>query len=452
LLLVIELLAGFVLILGTSLLDATSFGYAAVWPVFLSGMAGLATALLLLRFAPKHPWDRVLLLAAAVLVAGVPSYLSAEDVEPGLVDGLLLALAFWRGVVVTYEPPGHEDVYARFGSGFTLFFLGIVFIVARGEIGSAAIWQPVAVAGIAYVGLAMLALGIARLEEEREPGALVAVALAIAAQIFLLLVLGLGALQIFSIDMFGWLGHHMQPFSDTLGATMFHVFTPLGGFIDSLLNHIKLHASKPHGTLAPHRTNATQNVAPLKHRPKEHPNYAAYGYAALIVFVTIIGVVGIAIWRSAPHRFRARRGDRPYEERREAALSLHDAWRAFLLFLRGLFRRGAAGTEASLEAIRRRVWGAPYPNDPVRRAYAKLLRRSAAAGMTRPVSVTPQEFAPYLAGRWAEGADEVEILTDAYTLHRYAGASLPAEHVGRVEAAWQRLRRVIRIPRRSDEK
>jgi hypothetical protein len=66
--------------------------------------------------------------------------------------------------------------------------------------------------------------------------------------------------------------------------------------------------------------------------------------------------------------------------------------------------------------------------------------------------VTPREFAPYLSSRWVEGADEVQILTDAYTMHRYAGASLPPEHVNRVEAAWQRLRRVIRIPRRQEEK
>jgi hypothetical protein len=230
------------------------------------------------------------------------------------------------------------------------------------------------------------------------------------------------------------------------------MFTPLGGVFDSLVNHIKLLAGKPHNTLIPLHAKGSAHVAPLKHHPKQRPNYSVFVYAALAIFLAILGIVGFAIWRSSPRRFRGGRRERPYEERREAALSLHDIWKAFLLFLRGLFRPGATGAEVSLEALRRRVWGAPYPNDPVRRAYAKLLRRSAAAGMTRPASVTPREFAPYLSSRWVEGADEVQILTDAYTMHRYAGALLPPEHVNRVEAAWQRLRRVIRIPRRQEEK
>jgi Domain of unknown function (DUF4129) len=447
LLLLTELIAGFILILGSSVLDATSFGNAALWPIFLTGLAGLATSLVILRTQPTKPWDRVLLLATALLVAGIPSYFSASDVAPGIVDGLLLALAFWRGVVVTQEPPGHEEVYDRFGRGFSLFFVGIVFIMGRGLIGDKSIWQPVALAGITYVALFMLALGVARLEEEREPGALIAVALAIAAQIILLLGLSVGALQIFSLDMFGWLGHHIQPATNALGATLFHMITPFGTGIDAFLNHIKSLGSRPGPYVPRLRGHGQANVAPLQRHLKQHPNYAAYGYAALVIFVLILLAVAFAIWRSVPHRLQAAKGERSYRERREAALTLREVWQAALLFLRRLFRRSASAAEVSLAALRKRVWGAPFPHDPVRRAYAKVLRRSAAAGLARPPATTAQEFVPPLSRRWHEGAEDFEALTDAYNVHRYAAHTLPPEHVNRAETAWQHLRRIMRVPK-----
>jgi Domain of unknown function (DUF4129) len=450
LLLLTELIAGFVLILGSSVLDATSFGYAALWPIFLTGLTGLAASLLILQIRPRKPWDRILLLATGLLVAGIPSYFSASDVAPGLVDGLLLGLAFWRGVVVTLEPPGHEEVYDRFGRGFSLFFIGIVFIMGRGLMGDKSIWRPVALAGITYVALFMLALGVAKLEEEREPGALVAVALAIAAQVILLLALSVGALQIFSLDMFGWLGHQIQPATNALGAMLFHIVTPFGALFDSIFNHIKALGSRSRPYVPRLQGHGQANVAPLKRRPKQHPNYAAYGYAALAIFVLILVAVAFAIWRSVPHRSRAAKGEQPYRERREAAITLRELWQAALLFLRRIFRRSAAAAEMSMAALRKRVWGAPYPHDPVRRAYAKLLRRSAAAGMARPPAMTPREFVPPLSRRWQEGADHFEALTDAYTVQRYAAHTLPPEHVDRAETAWQHLRRIMRVSKTNE--
>jgi len=447
LLLTIELIAGFVLILGSGLQQATSFGYAVVWPVFFSGMAGLASSLLILHFAPKPPRDRVILLTAALLVAGVPSYISTSDLAPGLVDSSLLVLAFWRGVAVTYEPPSHEDVYERFGTGFSLFFLGIVCIVARGLMGSASIWQSVAVAGIAYVGLAMLALGIARLEEEREPGALLAVSLAIAAQILLLMVLGLGAAQVFSIDLFGWFGHHVQPVSNAVGATVWNMLPRFSDGPYAFLRHVRPLLPKPRELPLPLPGNQTAHLIHAKIPPRKHPSSFPFEIVALTVFAILVGAIGLRIWRSAPHRSPARpRPERRYRERREPAMSWSDAWTALLLFLRGLFRRSVFGANHSLASIRKRVWGAAYPQDPIRRAYAKLLRRSAAAGMPRPVGLTPQEFAPLLSSRWAEGTDEIGIITDAYTVQRYAAASLPAGQLDRVEADWQRLRRLMHVP------
>ena len=445
LLLLTELIAGFILLFGSSLLEATSFGYAALWPVLLAGSAGLTTSLVILRTLPGKPWDRILLLATVLLVAGIPSYLSASELAPGLLDGLLLALAFWRGVVVTQEPPGHEEVYDRFGRGFSLFFVGIVFIMGRGMIGDKSVWQPVAFAGIAYVALFMLALGVARLDEEREPGALVAVGLAIVAQIILLLGLSIGALQIFSLDMFGWLGHQIQPATNAVGATLFHMITPFGSAIDAFLNHIKALAVKPQNNIPRLRGHGQSQVAPLKRHPKQHPNYAAYGYAALVTVILILFGVALAIWRSVPHGFRRAEGDRPYREQREAAITLRELWQAMLLFLRRMFRRGASAAETSMAALRKRVWGSPYPHDPVRRAYAKVLRRSAAAGMARPPAMTPREFVPPLSRRWQEGAEHFEALTDAYTVQRYAAHSLSPEHADRAETAWQHLRRIMRV-------
>src|SRR5436305_10884573 len=69
LMLLMETLAGFPVILGLALFDATVLGYATYWLVIACAYAGLGVAIGVLSWHPKEPWNRVALLGAGAAIA-----------------------------------------------------------------------------------------------------------------------------------------------------------------------------------------------------------------------------------------------------------------------------------------------------------------------------------------------------------------------------------------------
>lgn len=445
LLLCMELIGGFVLLVGLSIFDVSALGYGTFWLALLVGIAGVATAVAVVTWAPPPPWNRRIPIGAGLLAVGVPAVATSPDVVSGLVDAALFATAFWRGIAVTREPPGHSEVERRFGFGFALFFVGIVGVVGRGMVSDRWTWQLIALAGLAYVIVSLIALGVARIEHQREPGALSAVVLAVGAQLGLLILLGLGALQLFSLDMFGWLGHLTQPFFNVVGATLYHFVTPFAGVIDDLFNLIRGHAHHGGAQVAPYQPQDNSHVKKPRERPKQHIDGTPYAIGGLVVMVILLVVIGYLVWRSVPRRTSEESGARPYTERRETSLSPAELWSLILTYLRSLFRRSLDSANDAATTIRRRVWGGPYPEDPVRKAYVQLMRRTEEAGLPRGATTTPAEFQSRMIQRWAEGAPDFQEITTTYIVRRYGEHSLAPEEVSRVQASWQNVRRLIRI-------
>jgi Domain of unknown function (DUF4129) len=442
LLLLMELLSGFVLLVGTSLFEATSWGYALFWLLVLVALGGAAFGPLVsqVRWGPRR--RRTVVVMGGALTAGAPSFFIANGVVTFLVSFILLAIAFWRGLAVTADAPSHDEVQQRFAYGFGILFFGILWVIARGIVGERQIWEMLAEAGIAFIVVSMLALVTARVAQVREPGAGGAIALAVLVQLGALLLLSFLGLQLFALDLAGLVGHAIQPFFDALGRDLFgllgHIADPIDRFVQLI---------RPHGKSAARLSPPTQPANDFHgKRPKYHPpvHSPLVAIVALLVVAAMAAGIGYAIWRAVPRTRSRPATKRAYVEERRSLVSMSSLWHTLIASIRALFRKGTHAAGDALSATRRRVWGPAHPADPVRRTYAQVLRRTKALGLGMPSASTPLEFQARLADRWPEGAQEFDLLTAAYVRRRYGDVSPGPDEVASLRAGWQRLRHVMK--------
>jgi hypothetical protein len=126
------------------------------------------------------------------------------------------------------------------------------------------------------------------------------------------------------------------------------------------------------------------------------------------------------------------------EEERETLWEPDRVRKALLAWLAGLFRRRLRRASATAEASDL-VASADQTNErSVREVYRRLLRLGTEAGASRPLATTPFEHLPTL-DRALQPTDDLEQLTDAYVLVRYAEQT---PQVREVEALEQRLERI----------
>jgi hypothetical protein len=439
-----ELLSGFVLLVGTSLLEATTWGYALFWLLALVGLGGAALGVLvsLQRWGQRR--HRTALVIGGATLAGVPSFLIANGGVTFLAAFILLGIAFWRGLAVTAETPSHDEVQQRLAYGFAILFFGILWVVARGIIGERQIWQMLAEAGIAFILVSMLALVTARVAQVREPGAGGAIALAVLIQLGGLLLLSFLGLQLFALDLAGLVGHTIQPFFDALGRDLSGLLGYLADPVDRFVQLIRPHSKSG----APPNPATTPGSDVYGKRPKYHPpvHSPLVVLAALMVVAALAAGIGYAIWRALP-RARIRPAPRrAFVEERRSLISMASLWHTLLASIRALFRRGTHAAGDALSATRRRVWGPEYPSDPIRRTYAQVLRRTKALGLGMPSTSTPLEFQARITDRWPEGAPEIDLVTAAYVRRRYGDLLPGQDEISAVRAGWQRLRHVIKGP------
>ncbi|HEX6510023.1 MAG TPA: DUF4129 domain-containing protein [Chloroflexota bacterium] len=449
LLLLMELLPGFVVLVGTSLLDATSWGYGLFWLLILSALAGLAAGLGVERLALRDRSRRGVLVTVGAVAAGGLSVLIASGAVTFIASAIILGIAYWRGLAAASEPPSHDEVQRRFGYGFGLLFFGILWVVARGIIGERAIWQMLAMVGIAFVVVSMLALVAARVEHVREPGAGRAVAMAVLIQLGAIVLFGVLALQLFALDLAGLLGHATQPFFDGLGRDLSVLLAWIADPVDRFVSLIRPHHKSGAQLAPPSQPADTYNGK----RPKHHKPLQSTGIviAALVVVAAILAGIGYLVWSIIPRRQRPAAPRQAYTERRESAVNLGDLWRGLLALLRGLFRRGSNTVVEVLGTTRTRIWGPSYPSDPVRRAYARVLHRAGKLGLPKAITATPAEFEIDLSRRWPDGQSEFANLTGQYVRRRYGEAAADEREVTEAHARWQNLRHVMRAPPRADQ-
>lgn len=445
LLLLMELVAGFTVVVGTGLLDLMGTPYSVFWVFLLGGAAGLLVGLAVAAFGPKQPWSQVVLLGVGLLTAVLLSLPVGDGVVSSVVLAILIGAAYWRGLVVTIETPDHAEVQRRFGYGLAILFFGILWLIARGSIYHRSIWQMVAALGIGYILIAMTALVTARVAPSRERGAAPAVLLAVGLELAVVLGLSIGALELLSVDITSWLAHITQPFWDAAGPALTALGTLLFEPVAWLVHFIRSTAHPSHGqhVNTPQIGHFGGRKVKRHHTSNEWALYLGAAVAALLA-----GGVAYLIWRTLP-RIQRKAPPSGFQEERRSILSLAGAFAAFVAWLRGLLHRAAEGVAAVAHGARVRVLGPTYPVDPVRRLYAQLLHRASTVGLPRATAATPAEFAGTLSARWPQGASDFEVLTTAYEVRRYGEIDLDQEEIARLRESWHRARLLLRRPRKS---
>jgi len=438
-----ETLAGFAIIVGSSLLDALPPGYAVFWPLLGSAAAGLAFGLVVARIGPGDRWNRAIVAVGAVATGLGGAAAISHNLPSFLIAAFVLVLLFWRGIVITQEQVDHDDVLRRFGWGFGFLFFGIVWIVARGIVYQRPIWQMMALIGIGYTIVGMVALGTSRLEQEREPGAAAAAALAILFQLALLAGISLAVLQLFSLDVAGGIWHVTRPAFDRLGGALFQlellIASPIQHFVDLI---------RPRGRrLANPALTQPANTQPTGKKPRGHrPLNDPLVVGSFVLFaVAALGGVLWLISRVIP-RLPHRAPNRGYVERRRGLISLSALWQLLAGWIIGLFARSGEAAVRAVRQSRRRIFG-DYPADPVRRVYAQLMRRAARAEAAPLTATTPLELATQLARRWPDHATDFARITEIYIQRRYAEATLAATQVAEIRERWHTVRPAMRPPR-----
>ena len=441
-----ELLPGFVLLVGTSLLEATAWGYGLFWLLVPAATVGALAGPAIARSVVRPRRQRTALVALGAVVAAALAGLSANGPVTFLASLVFLGVAFWRGLACTAELPSHDEVQRRFGYGFAILFFGILWVVARGIIDRREIWQMLAAAGIAFVLVSMVALAIARVAGERNPGTGRAIALAVTVQLGGLALLSLIALQIFAFDLAGSLGHALQPAFDALGRSLSGIVGLIADPVDRFLQLIRPHA-KPRSQIAVpgQSSGAFYGKRPKYHHPFHTP---LVNIVAVAILAAIIAGIGYAVWRAIPLMRVRPLTPPPYREERRSLLSLSEVWRAVLAAVRALLRRGRQVAAQTATATGRRAWGPAYQADPVRRTYAQMLRRAGSLGLVRASTDTPDEFSRRLAARWPDGTPDIALLTALYVRRRYSDTQLAAESLVSLQGSWQRLRHEMRGPSR----
>ncbi len=444
LLILMELLPAFVVLVGSSLLDATSWNYGLFWVLAVVALIGASLGPILQRVSWGARTRKGATLGLATVTAAIFSLVGASGVVAFVVTFVMLEIAFWRGRVLTLEPISHGDVQQRFAYGFGILFVGILWVIARGIVADRAIWQMLAAAGIGFIVVSMLALVLARVDVRRERGASGAVALAVAIQIGVVLVLSILALQIFAVDLAGALGHAMQPVFDGIGRGLYAFLGYIADPIDRFMALIRPHGHSSASSSAPLQPGGEYyGKRPKYHKPVRSPLVAI---VSLVLIAGLACAIGYGIWRSIPKSRRVREHALAYREQRRSTLSAVDVWRRFLTWLRRIRSRGEIAAASVVRSASGMVGRPLHPDDPVRGLYVRLLRRARAQGTPMQAWVTPAEFQVHLMERWPGGADDFEAVTAAYMRRRYGDESIALDELAGLRSAWGRLRGLMKGP------
>ncbi|MGH2447332.1 MAG: DUF4129 domain-containing protein [Chloroflexota bacterium] len=437
LLALMEVIAGFAVLLGSGVLSRAGFSDSSFWlflGVELIAAVLAAAARSLSRFTRL---TQLIVLIGGILVVGLLDFAGPHSPTHLAVATLLLGLAYVRGVGQVTEAQEYEDVQLRFGIDLAALFAGLSWALLRGALHQQTIWQPLAVAGVGYLIVGLLTLGVAR-SESGPRGAHFFALVAVLAQLGLVVLASLLALALFTRDLAGGLGALLSPIGNLIEDILLEIvqilFVPLTAMENFLRSHVShSHAHLPGRFARQARERHVHQVAGGSNIPLEAIGIVA-GAAALLALAFLV-------WRKAARRRTEPDVGQVEDER--TATPLHLVWARLLAWLRALLGRGVK-TPLVMAATLRRVLGPSYPSDPVRGLYARLLYRSEKAGLSRGPQTTPDEFERLLAGRWPDASTDFAVLTNAYTLRRYAGVDFDSTDIERLRATWKRLRTIMR--------
>lgn len=359
--------------------------------------------------------------------AWLPRFIRALSFADGFVAEHLISMGvlflFIRGLGYGQRPMTLWFIGFQFRLGVVIFFL---LLIVSGLLKPTDMSYSIFV----YFFFALLAIALARLDEvgsDIHYGPRWAMILL--ASVAIVLFLGLGLLQFFTLDVAEALLRLFTPLWILFEIIVLIIIVPsslIVGFFVDLLQPLFINLRKILDDL--------QKIFPPDGVEKlEKPAQSIPALDFLIPLgktILILGVflaVGYLLARALNQRMQE------IEEEtwlREALGGDEEAARA---------RRTAMTKKKS-----RRQRVGHMAAESIRRIYAALVARASDAGLPRQVAETPYEFLPRLQRNWPENAEEVEAITNAYVAVHYAEADATPGQVQRVRAAWQRVEKMIR--------
>jgi hypothetical protein len=409
------------------------------WTLLALGAACIAVAVRAQYFPASGAIDWL-----GDLVKGV-AVLLGRPTAPALAVGLGVFL-WWRGVSIGSHTSDFMDVEIafRWGIGGLILLGGTLAIAAPPGLRSQ-LEAEAAPFVVAFFFISLLTLALARLESMRSSarqlgvntqwlGVLIAVS-------GLLVLTALVIAQVLSFDL---VVAATRPIFDFIGLVLLIVLLitiiPIAYLVE-LIMYLILQLVRPEADRPPPEPRDPSEIEEFLRRlfsqglPDEIVDaMRVAGVVALLALGLLLIARAVARWR--PSMLTADAAD----EERETLWDPERVKQRLLAWLRGLFRRRRP-QQAPTAAAAREIGDAAAEDRErsVREIYRRLLRLGSSAGALRAPAETPFEHLPTL-DRALEPQSELQQLTDAYVLARYAEQPSSSDEVDALKERLDRVR------------
>lgn len=413
--------------------------------IFLAYWVALVAGRVLPRLKIRWAYAQMLALALAAAMlfylAWIELYARQWLLDPGWLPFFLRALAgfsggitsahliaaavivaFTRGLAFAQRPLTLWFIGFQFRMGILFFFL---ILLAAGFGYPLDLSAPI----LFYFVAALFALALARMDELGNDLAIgTRWAITLGAGVALVIFLGLGGIAIFTLQIFSDTLRFFAPLAALFSFLFLLLAIPFGFLADFLFNLLAPLFAALRQALDNFLINFQTRAPPKEMEP---PGDALNALDALLPLLQTLGIlivlflIGSWIARALSRRVRA------YEEEnfsRESIGADPDAARA-----EARRKKHAPARRASVDA------------ENIRRIYAALVARTAAAGVARQAAETPNELLPRLERGWQDRAEDLDSITRAYVAVHYGEENAASDLVARVRAAWQRVEAAIRL-------
>lgn len=362
------------------------------------------------------------------LFAGMLSFTNGIAVEH--IVGLGVVYVFVRGLGFAQRPLSLWFIGFQFRIGIVVFFL---FLLATGMAHSfdalrrnsydPTVWIFV------YFFVSLLAIALARMEEMENDvryGPRWAITLLVA--VALVLFIGFGVLQVFTLDTASTLLQLFSPLWVVMSGIIVLLAIPFGILAEWLVELLRPFFNNVSQLFSQLQQIFPQNQDVTK-RIEESASMLTLLEPFLKILCVLVIVFAIGYWIArALNRRMTKIEDEQYA--REAIDDKDDSEHA----------RRATMAKRGAPRPRRRDLAA----ESIRRIYAALVARAADAGLPRRAAETPYEFLPRLQSQWRSETDDLNVITEAYVQVHYAEHAAAPEQVNGVRAAWQRVEKIVK--------
>lgn len=331
---------------------------------------------------------------------------------------------FIRGLGLAQRPLTLWFVGFQFRVGIVVFFVLLLIAGFARAFSTTSIQQYDASLWIfVYFFISLLAIALARIEEMTSDVRYTPRwALTLLGSVALVLFIGLGLLQVLTVDLVRAALIIFLPLAWLFGGLIALLSVPVGYLLEWLINLVK-----PAFASLEQLINAMQQF--LNSNTPPQPTTPASGFSlTALIQPTLILAIGLLVFyflgRALNRRMR-RIEEEPFIRE---AIGADDA-----------FDSAQRDDSRKKKPARPRAHNAAA--ESIRKIYAALVALAADAGLPRRVAETPYEFEPRLEQHWLKNSGDIRAITEAYVAVHYAEQEAGAEQVKSVRDAWERVKR-----------